>query len=385
MNAVAHEELLRPLEEFTRLHLDTLRRFGGRALDLSFPNPQFLSDPRPYDVLASLAAQARPLDLRYSPFGGFTSVRRRVAAALSKQHGLPYSWNDIVMTPGATAALRVVLNTLFTPPDRIILVTPCWMDYPLYLQDLGISFDLVPTTDDKHLDVQAIASAWTPQTRGILIAQPGSPTGVIHDDRELKQLASLMQRHSTPTPPLLIADEAHTQQVWDKTACPAPAAHWADTLTVRSFGKAWDMQGQRTGCLAVSPHLGIRDQAVEQLVRTMRVTGHCAPTALTQQLAATLSDTAPDLGGLSGLQRHARQRLLRHGVMTLDTHATRFLYARCPAPDDWAFVSHLAQRGVLVMPSSLFHETGWFRIALNFGTPELDRALDIIGEEYNRA
>ncbi|WP_060880065.1 pyridoxal phosphate-dependent aminotransferase [Streptomyces scabiei] len=385
MNAAVHEGLLRPLEEFTRLHLDTLRRFGGRALDLSFPNPQFLSDPQPYNVLATLAARARPLDLRYSPFGGFTPVRRRVAAALAKQHGLPYAWNDVVMTPGATAALRVALSSLFSPPDRIILVTPCWMDYPLYLQDLGLAFDLVPTTSDKHLDVEAIAKVWTPKTRGVVIAQPGSPTGVIHDAAELQRLAALMQRHSTPTPPLLIADEAHAQQVWDQTPCPAPATHYAHTLTVRSFGKAWDMQGQRTGCLAVSPHLGIRHQAVEQLVRTMRITGHCAPTALTQQLAAALSDTAPDLTGLADLQGHARQRLLHHGVLLLDTHATRFLYARCPAPDDRAFASRLAERGVLVMPSSIFHEEGWFRIALNFGTPDLDRALDIIGEEYTRA
>lgn len=385
MNQAAHEELLRPLEEFTRLHLDTLRRFAGRALDLSFPNPQFLSDRRPYDVLASLAAQARPLDLRYSPFGGFTPVRRRVAASLAKQHGLPYAWNDIVMTPGATAALRVALRSLFTPPDRIILVTPCWMDYLLYLQDLGLAFALVPTTPAKHLDVKAIANAWTPETRGVVIAQPGSPTGVIHDDTELQQLASLLQRHSTPTPPLLIADEAHAQQVWDDTSCPAPAAHYPHTLTVRSFGKAWDMQGQRTGCLAVSPHLGIRHQAVKALVRTMRVTGHCAPTALTQRLAAELCDTTPDLTGLGDLQRHARQKLIHCGVTVLDTHATRFLYARCPATDDRAFVAQLAGRGVLVMPSSLFHETGWFRISLNFGAPELDRALDIIGEEYARA
>jgi len=385
MNPTAHEELLRPLEEFTRLHLDTLRRFGSRACDLSFPNPQFLSSPRPYEALASLSANARPLDLRYSPFGGFTPVRRHVAAALAKQHELPYAWSDVIMTPGATAALRVALHSLFAPPDRIILVTPCWMDYPLYLQDLGLAFDPVPAAPDKHLDLDTIANAWTSDTRGVVIAQPGSPTGVIHDATELQGLASLLQQHAAPSPPLLIADEAHAQQVWDDSPCPAPATYYPHTLTVRSFGKSWDMQGQRTGCLVVSPHLDGRHQAVEDLVRTMRVTGHCAPTALTQQLAAALCDTAPELTGLADLQRHARQNLLRHNVTVLDTHATRFLYARCPTPDDHAFISQLAHRGVLVMPSSLFHETGWFRIALNIGTPDLDRALDTIGEEYARA
>ncbi|OON82198.1 aminotransferase class I/II-fold pyridoxal phosphate-dependent enzyme [Streptomyces tsukubensis] len=385
MSPVVPEELLRPLEEFTKLHLDTLRRFGSRALDLSFPNPRFLSDPRPYEALAALASQAGPLDLRYSPFGGFTPVRRRVAAALTGQHGLRYAWNDIIMTPGATAALHVALRTLFKPPDRVILVTPCWMDYPLYLQDLGLACDLVPAAPDKHLDLEAIANAWTSRTRGLVLAQPGSPTGVIHSDTELRRLAALLQRHGSSVPPLLIVDEAHTQQVWDASPCPPPAAYYPQTLTVRSFGKAWDMQGQRTGCLAVSPRLATRHETAGDLIRTMRVSGQCAPTALTQQLAAALCDTPPDLTGLAGLQHHARRVLLHHDVPVLDTHATRFLYARCPTPDDLGFVSHLSGHGVLVMPSTLFHESGWFRIALNIEAPAMDRALTTIGEEYARA
>ncbi|MDH6522334.1 aminotransferase class I/II-fold pyridoxal phosphate-dependent enzyme [Streptomyces sp. SAI-090] len=380
-----HSELLTPLEEFTQLHWATVRRFGRRAVDLAFPNPQFLADPRPYEVLASLAAQAGPLDLRYSPFGGFTPVRRRLAGALAKQHALPYTWSDIIMTPGATAALRVALHTLFAPGDHIILISPCWMDYPLYLTDLGLSYTLVPSTHDKHLDPDAIAQAWTPSTRGVIISQPASPTGVIHDHTELQHLAAVLERHAPARPPLLIADEAHAHQVWDNTPCPAPAAYYAHTLTVRSFGKAWEMQGQRTGCLAVSPRLEPRSETTAALLRQMRIGGHCAPTALTQQLAAALCETAPDLKGLADLQRHARQQLHAAGITVLDTHATRFLYARCPVSDDLAFVSQLAGRGVLVMPSSLFHERGWFRIALNLGAPHLDRALATIGEEYAHA
>jgi len=381
----APRELLQPLEEFTQLHWDTVRRFGRRTVDLSFPNPQFLTDPRPYEVLASLAAQAGPLDLRYSPFGGFTPVRRRLAGALAMQHSLPYTWSDVIMTPGATAALRVALHALFTPGDHVILISPCWMDYPLYLAYLGLSYTLVSSTPDKRLDLDAIADAWTPSTRSVIISQPASPTGVIHDHTELQQLAALLERHTQPRPPLLIADEAHAHQVWDNTPCPAPAAAYAHTLTVRSFGKAWEMQGQRTGCLAVSPRLAPRRETATALQRQMRISGHCAPTALTQQLAAALCEAIPDLSGLAELQHRARRQLHAQGIPVLDTHATRFLYARCPRTDDRSFAARLADRGVLVMPSSLFHERGWFRIALNLGAPDLDRAIATIGEEYTRA
>ncbi|MFG1928812.1 aminotransferase class I/II-fold pyridoxal phosphate-dependent enzyme [Cryptosporangium sp. NPDC048952] len=375
--------LLAPLEEFTRLHAATLRRFGHRAIDLSFPNPRFLSDPRPYRTLADLAARSGPVDLRYSPFGGFTPVRRRIAAALSRQHQLPYQRGDIIMTPGASAALAVVFGALFPHSDRIVVPTPCWMDYPLYLAHAGIGCDLAPGTIDKRLDLAAIEAAWTPRTRGLVISQPVSPTGVVHNNHELAQLAALLHRVGAQhgNLPLLIADEAHCQQAWARSPCPAPASHYANTVTVRSVTKGWDMQGQRTGYLAVSPHFRSQAPVSQLLEHYMRASGHCAPTALMQHLAAALSDTHPDVTGLGELQRHARCALAQRGVEVVDAAATRFLYARCPIPDDRTFVARLADRGVLTMPSSIFHEPGWFRLALNIAQPELDRAIDIIAEE----
>ncbi|MBB2749289.1 UNVERIFIED_ORG: aspartate aminotransferase [Microbispora rosea subsp. rosea] len=380
-------DLLTPLDTYMRLHAATLRRFGTRAVDLSFPNPRFLADPHPYQTLAKLAARCDPLDLRYSPFGGFTPVRRRIAAALSKRHQLPYCWSDIIMTPGAAAALTIALRTLLAPGEHVMLITPCWMDYPLYLADLGLGCDPVPAAADKHLDLAAIEAAWRPHIRALIITQPVSPTGVVHNGDELASLAALLtrlsQRHSHPI--LLIADEAHRDQVWADTCCPAPASHYPHTLTVHSFGKAWQMPGQRTGYLAVSPHLTTPPQAAHRLIQAMRTSGHGAPTALMQHLAAALADARPDLNALARLQRHARQDLRKHGIDVLEAHATQFLYARCPTGDDGAFVTALANRGVLTMPSHLFHEPGWFRLALNVDIPDLSQAARIIAEEAARA
>ncbi|HUZ53024.1 MAG TPA: aminotransferase class I/II-fold pyridoxal phosphate-dependent enzyme [Streptosporangiaceae bacterium] len=375
-------DLLAPLEDYTRLHAATLRRFGSRAIDLAFPNPRFLSDPRPYRALAGIAAKSGPAELRYSPFGGFTPVRRRLAADLSRQHHLPYHWTDIVATPGAAAALSVVLQTLFAPPDRVMIVRPCWMDYPLYLAQLGLGCDLVSSADDKHLDLGVIERSWTPRTRGIIISQPASPTGVVYSATELAALAAVLSRLSSRSgqPPILIADEAHRGQVWADVACPAPASAYPCTITVHSLSKGWDMQGQRIGYLAVSPHDDLEPGVARQLEQGMRVSGHCAPTSLMQHLAAALADLTPDNSELAGLQRHARQELLNLGVHVLDAQATRFLYLRCPSAGDLAFVAELAERGVLTMPSTLFHENGWFRLALNVPGPQLNVALRVIGE-----
>ena len=374
--------LLAALEDFSDLHAAATRRFGHRIIDLSFPNPRFLTASGPWQALADTAARMGPHELRYSPFGGFTPVRRAVAATLTGDHGLNYTWRHVIMTPGAAAALNVALQTLFRPPDRVMLVVPCWMDYPLYLAHLRLGCDVVRSTEDKLLDPDAVERAWTPQTRGLIIAQPSSPTGVIHTRSQLEALAEALHRRARAHghAPILISDEAHRTQVWSTAACPPPAAVYPETITVHSFGKAWEMQGQRIGYLAVSPNFRTVADPVRRLEQALRLTGHCAPNALMQHLAATLADVEQPLTTLAALQRHARDRLGLMGFDVADGGATRFVYTRCPTPDDFAFIKSVADKGVLVMPSTLFHEPGWFRLALNVEQDHLDRALTIIGE-----
>ncbi len=187
-------DLLAPLDNFSRLHTATVRKFGHRVVDLSYPNPCFKVDHQPYDLLRRIASQISVGELRHSPFGGLTTVRRVLAAALSRRHELAYNFRDIILTPGATAAINVALRAFFQPPDRIVIVSPCWIDYPLYLASLDLDYDLVPADQNKHLDLIGIEQAWTSRTRAMILSQPVSPTGVLYTGEELTQLAKTLQR-----------------------------------------------------------------------------------------------------------------------------------------------------------------------------------------------
>lgn len=374
-------DLLAPLEDFDRLHAATLRRHGHRTLDLSYPNPRTMADARPFEVLARLAAHAETSQLRYPPFGGFTATRRRLAAALTRRHGLHYSYHDILMTPGATAAITLALQTVFDPGDRVVIITPCWMDYPLYLAHLGLGCDLVASDRRKRLDPAAIEAAWTPHTKGILISQPASPTGVVHAQDDLAALADLLRQLGTRRGhlPTLISDETHRDQIWATGVdFHSPLTSYPNALSIYSFGKAWQMQGQRTGYLATHPDHPRREVLHRLLTAGLRITGSYGPTALMQHLAAELADHTPRLDTLRDLQRHARTRLGTAGYDVVDAQATPFVYIRAPCSDERAFTTLLAQQGVLTMPSTVFHERGYFRIAINTGSQDMDKALDLI-------
>jgi aspartate aminotransferase len=359
------EALARPLERFADLHAAALRMPG--VIDLSYPNPLAWRDRRAFELLGAVSARVHQRDLQYTPFGGNMIVRRRVATALSARFGVRLGAADIVLTPGATGALSVAFAVLFRPGEEVLVVTPCWMDYHLYLARLGVRVIGVPAGPGKRLDLAALAAAWGPATAGVIISQPSCPAGVVYTEQELAALASLLRDAPARDgrSPVLVSDEVHRDQVWDG-ALISPMQVWPETVSVYSFGKAWALQGQRTGYLALGPALAARAGTAARVSRAVRAMGFCAPTALMQRLVLEIADLVPDCGSLRRDQQALRALLADEGYDVVAAQATSFVYVRCPpGTDDWQFVTRLAEHGALAMPSELFHERGYYRLALN--------------------
>ncbi|HEY0532710.1 MAG TPA: pyridoxal phosphate-dependent aminotransferase [Actinoplanes sp.] len=370
MFAETAERWFTPLERFAALHAGVARRSTAEVIDLSYPNYVVQRDTRGFDALRAALAGTGQESLQYTPFGGRTIPRRLIASALAKRVGVPFGFRDVALTPGATSALGVAFAALFRPGDEVLMVTPSWMDYPLYLEALGVTVVPVPSGTAKRLDVAAIAGACGPRTAGLILSQPACPTGVLHHEAELISLAAVLARADRRI--VLISDEVHRDQVWADAPFVSPLRFHPHAVSVYSFGKAWSMQGQRTGYLALGT--GLREPATYRAVeRALRAGGHCAPTALMQEFAGRVAGLTPCAEALRADQEQFRALLRAAGLEVIPGEGTAFVYARCPAGlDDWAMTERFAAHGVLVMPSSVFHEPGHIRFALNAGPDRFD-------------
>jgi aspartate aminotransferase len=162
------EEQLRVQEEFETLREKTTRRAGRGLCDLAYANAWDGPPERVVDALRDALSVGRELDLQYTPYGGSTLTRRLIARQLSESHGLAFRWRDVVLTPGAMAGLNLLFRALRreSARDEVVCITPCWMDYPLYLLNLGLVPRLVPVRPDTlRLDLDAIRDALGPNTR----------------------------------------------------------------------------------------------------------------------------------------------------------------------------------------------------------------------------
>lgn len=361
-----------PQERFEAIRQHHHLRTGGRLVDLAYPNP-----PRtPAAVVAALEETLRAATgpaLQYTPYGGAIGPRRHVAHGLRRSHDVPVRVDDVVLTPGAMSALSLTMAAAIDAAgDEIVIVTPCWLDTPLYAAQQGGTPVLVPTRDDGHLDLLALTAAVGPRTRAVVISQPANPSGVLYEPAELGALAGLLE--SQASPPLLVSDESHRDFVFG-TPFVSPLSRYARTAVVYSFGKRVMAQGQRLGYVAFHPALEGWSARVRGLARSM---GHATPTALMQRALHRLQALDLDLGPIEARRRLAVAQLDEWGYQPRGAH-TMFVYGRVPAPwDDMSFCELAASHGLLVMPSSVFHAPGGFRIAVTADDEPLAAGLDTL-------
>ncbi|MEL7238599.1 MAG: aminotransferase class I/II-fold pyridoxal phosphate-dependent enzyme, partial [Planctomycetota bacterium] len=160
----------------------------------------------------------------------------------------------------------------------------------------------------------------------------------------------------------------------------SPAEVYDRTVSVYSFGKYLMVQGQRIGYLAVSPSMFDAASVAEDYTKWCRIMGFCTPTALMQQAVPHLLGVKTDLTPVRRRREVLIEAMSAAGYELSPSDATFFLYAAAPGGDDFAFTERLAERGTLVLPSSLFHHRGYFRLSVTGSEQMVAQALTALRE-----
>jgi aspartate aminotransferase len=288
------------------------------------------------------------------------------------------------MTQGAFGAISVTFRLVADVGDEVVIPQPGWFYAPMLgAADLvAVRAPLEPDTFD--LDVDAVARAITPRTRIVVVNSPANPTGRVYTRDRLAELAEALESASVRNGRRiwLLSDEPYRRIRFDGIGFTSPAACYPWTLIDYSYGKVLLAPGQRLGYLALSPLIPRAERAelrAAMLPLQMGI-GWGFPDALMQYAAPALETVSIDVAELE-LRRDLMVRALGEAGYTLTVPEGAFyLWGAAPGGDAAAFVAALAERGVFVLPGTVFNSPGYFRISLTATTPMLERALPALRE-----
>lgn len=229
-----------------------LRARGVDVINLSVGEPDF---PTPGHIKAAACKAIEENYTRYSPVPGYMSLRQAVAEKLSRENGLTFSPDQIVVSTGAKQALCNVILSTVNLGDEVILPTPCWVSYVEMVKLAeGVSVQVPAGIDtDFKITPAQLEAAITPRSRMLLLCSPSNPTGSVYTKAELQALVDVLARHPQI---IVMADEIYEHiNYTDGFTSLGSFTEIADrTVIINGVSKAYAMTGWRIGyCAAPLP------------------------------------------------------------------------------------------------------------------------------------
>jgi aspartate aminotransferase len=360
----------RMFEEGARLKKE---RGEANIFDFTLGNPEVEPPAVTLATLRRVAAEGRPHSHGYMPNPGFPEVRAAIADKLRRDVGLPFCAEHVCMTSGAAAACNIILKSILDPGDEVILLAPFFAEYPFYVGNHGGRVVVVETDADCLPDVERIAAAITPRTRGIILNTPNNPSGRVYPDALLRDLEDMLAR--LPTPPLVISDEPYKSLVYDGRKVAEVAALISQTAICFSWSKSQALAGERIGFLALSPRLPDWPQMAAACAFANRILGFVNAPALWQLVMAEAADACVDAALYQRKRDVLCAGLSAAGYQVSKPEGGYYVFLKTPIPDDIAFVGSLVKQGVLAVPGTGFGRGGYVRLSITVPLDTIERAL----------
>jgi aspartate aminotransferase len=346
-------------EEGIRLKAE---RGAENIFDFTLGNP---SEDPPKGVLATfqkLAIENRPGCHGYMPNAGFPATRAAIARRLTRDTGIPYTQESIIMTVGCAGAMNAALKAILDPGSEVIVNMPFFPDYQFYIFNHGGKLVPVETAEDFSLDVAAIESKITPQTRVIVLNSPNNPTGVIYSKDALRDLEAVLQRADHPI--VVLSDEPYKVITYDGATVPEMPSIISNCIITTSWSKTWALAGERIGYIAISPKIPGADDLIQACTFTNRILGFINAPAIWQLVAAEAPEESTDLNVYTEKRDLMCDGLAEIGYEVRKPQGAFYVFLKTPIPDDMAFLRILQNEGVLVVPGSGFGRSGYVRLSL---------------------
>jgi aspartate aminotransferase len=361
-----------------------LKAQGVDVVDLGAGEPDF---PTPDHVAAAAHAAIDSHFTKYTTNSGTDELKRAVCDRYRADYGVQYTPAETIITAGGKQALFNAVMCLFGDGDEVITHMPGW---PTLVEQIKLA-EATPVIVRTHAEdgfrvhADAILSAITARTRGIIINSPGNPTGALISEQDLAKVADAAAERNI----WILLDLCYEKLIYDPVPHNLPAILDTRlrkrTVLCGSASKAYAMTGWRCGwalapaelisaCNALQSHSTSNVCSITQKAATAALTG--PQSCVTEMLDEYRNRRDQLCEWLAAEPRLTVQK--PEGAFYLFVDVSEFL-----SPDGIRTTAQFAQAlldeaRVAITPGEAFDAPGFFRLSYATSLEELKRGVDRI-------
>lgn len=302
---------------------------------------------------------------RYMSNNGYEDVREEIAAYLCEQYGLPFTGNHVFMTVGCAGGLNILLKSMLSKGDEVIVPSPFFWEFKNYIENHGGKTRFVQTKKNFQLDIDKIEKVITKKTKAILLNSPNNPTGAVYTEASVKGLIELLNKKRAQGQDIyIICDDAYRKIVYDGFQLPNLFALYDLVYAVTSHSKDLALPGERIGYVAISPRIEGYQLMVSALMISMRTLGFVNAPGLFQRIAGKFQRTSVNIAEYQKKRDFLYNTLMESGFECEKPVGAFYMFPKSPIADEVEFVRSLQQEEqIMVVPGRGFGRKGYFRIA----------------------
>ena len=352
------------------------------VISLSIGEPDFKT---PWHVREEGIRSLQQGNTKYTSNKGLTELRNEICKYFERRYNVKYSGEtDCVVTVGGSEAIDLVMRTLISEGDEVLIPEPSFVCYtPLVQMADGIPIAVETKEEDNFkLTPELLEKAITPRSKLLVLPFPNNPTGAIMEKEDLQKIAEVVLKHNL----FVLSDEIYAELTYNNKNHVSFASidgMKERTAVVSGFSKAYSMTGWRLGyALAPKPITDVITKLHQFAVMS-------APTTAQYAAIEALKNGDNDIAKMRD-EYDMRRRLVvkRFREMGLSCFEPEGAFYAFPCIKSTGLSSEefcmqlLKSKNVAVVPGNAFGESGegFVRVSYSFSIKHIIEALNRVEE-----
>jgi aspartate aminotransferase len=317
---------------------------------------------------------------KYTATSGIIELKEAICAKFRRDNWLDYEPKNIIVSTGGKQSLFNMVMVMVNPGDEVIIPVPYWVSYEEMVKIAEGKCVFLKTNNFK-INPNDLEKVITPKTKMLIFNSPSNPTGVVYDEKELKQIAAICLKHNI----CILSDEVYEKLIYGKKHISIASVNEKIkklTIVINAVSKSYAMTGWRIGYAA----------AEEEIVKAAtRLQDHTTsnPTSISQKAALAAINGPEDHMAKMAYEYKKRRdfmvdRLNRiegiiaprpDGAFYVFANVSKFYGAEVKGSMDFC-KKLLEDAYVAVIPGLAFGDDRYIRLSFATGMDHIKRGLD---------